>query len=455
MKGTAENIMKHPGTPLVSVIIPVYNTEDYLRQCLDSAVHQTLRDIEIICINDGSTDHSLAILEEYQAIDPRVAVISQENRGLSAARNCGMKKAKGKYIYFLDSDDYADPETLKRSTELAEKNDLDAVVFGFEQFADDEKMLQIHPFRVHLFDGFVKVYSGTEYMKSAKDCEAYSSPVWTAVWRRAFLEKNGLRFVEGILHEDMLFSFQAYMAADRVMAIPERLYHYRARPDSICTKPISAKNVIGSFECAKGVLKYVLEGEHEPDRAHEIWRAYRELSDYTASLFSAVSAEEQTKTIPPGEMEGDLFRQMISRYQADRLQEALAAAQEETGKLRKTLGRYQEETDRLEKTLGEMQRAADRLEKELEEKQRETDRLEKTLGEMQSAADRLEKELAEKQKETDGLREALFRQRGETAHLQEEIGKTYASWTYRIGHAATWLPRKVRDGVRRYKEKTQ
>ena len=427
MKGTVENIMKHPGTPLVSVIIPVYNTEDYLRQCLDSAVNQTLKDIEIICIDDGSTDHSPAILEEYQAKDPRVVIISQDNRGLSAARNCGMIKARGKYVYFLDSDDYVDSETLKRSTELAEKNDLDAVVFGFEQFADSDELLKIHPCMVNIFSGSERVYTGAEYMSAAKDGGAYASRVWTAVWRRPFLEKNGIRFVEGILHEDMLFSFQAYMAADRVMAIPERLYHYRARPDSICTKPISAKNVIGSFECAKGVLKYALEGEHEPDRAHEIWRAYRELSDYTASLFSAASAEEHTKAIPPGEMERELFRQMISRYQADRLQEALAAAQEESGKLRKTLGRYQEETDRLEKTLGEMQRAADRLEKELEEKQRETD----------------------------GLREALLRQRRETAHLREEIGKTYASWTYRLGRAVTWLPRKVRDGVRRFKEKNQ
>ena len=380
-----ENHMKHPETPLVSVIIPVFNTEDYLGQCLDSAVNQTLKDIEIICINDGSTDHSPAILEEYQAKDPRVAVISQENRGLSAARNCGMKKACGKYIYFLDSDDYVDSETLEKCTELAEENNLDAVVFGLEQFADSDELLQIHPCMVNIFNGPAKVYTGTEYMSAAKDCGAYASMVWTAVWRRAFLEKYDLRFKEGILHEDMLFSFQAYMAADRVMAIPERLYHYRARPDSICTKPVSAKNVIGSFECVKGVLKYALEGEHDPDRAHEIWRAYRELSDYTVSLFSAVSEEEHTRAIPPGEMEEELFRQMISRFQADRLQKALE----------------------------------------------------------------------EKQREADGLREALLRQQRETAHLQEEIRKTYGSWTYRIGRVATWMPRKVRDGVHRYKEKTQ
>ncbi len=113
--------MKNPGTPGVSVIIPVYNPEDYLRQCLDSAVNQTLRDLEIICVNDGSTDDSAAVLEEYQAKDPRIIVVSQKNLGLSASRNRGMKMARGTYIYFLDSDDEVDLQTLERCTELAEE----------------------------------------------------------------------------------------------------------------------------------------------------------------------------------------------------------------------------------------------------------------------------------------------------------------------------------------------
>lgn len=166
------------------------------------------------------------------------------------------------------------------------------------------------------------------------------------------------------------------------MAIPERLYHYRARPDSTCTKPVSAENVLGSFECAKDILKYALEAEQEPDREQEIRRAYRELCDYTCSLFSAISAEEQEDAVPPGETDGELFRQMLARFREDELK------------------------------------------RELEEKRREADRLERALEEKQ--------------------REAM--------HLQEEIGKTYASWTYRIGHAATWLPRKMRDRVRWLKE---
>ena len=290
-------------------------------------------------------------MEEYQAKDPRIIVVSQENLGLSAAQNRGMKMARGKYIYFLDSDDEVDLQTLERCTKFAEEHALDAVVFDFGQFADSEELLHIHPCCAELFSGPAQVCSGAEYMKTAKDCGSFSSPVWTAVWRRAFLKEKGLQFKEGILHEDMLFSFQAFMAADRVMAIPERLYHYRARPDSICTKPVSVDNVMGAFECAKGILKYALEAEQEPDRELEIRRAYRALCDYTCSLFSAVPAEEKEDAVPPGETDGELFRQMLARFRENGLKRELEERRREADRL-------QEKADSLERALAEKQREA-------------------------------------------------------------------------------------------------
>ena len=117
--------------PKVSVIIPVYNVEKYLRECLDSVVNQTLKDIEIICINDGSPDNSLAILEEYAKKDSRIIVISQENSGVSTARNVGIDLAKGDYLYFIDADDYAEPDLLELSYQKALSTQCDIVNFGF------------------------------------------------------------------------------------------------------------------------------------------------------------------------------------------------------------------------------------------------------------------------------------------------------------------------------------
>ena len=126
----------------VSVIIPVYNVEQYLRECLDSVTSQTLKQIEIICIDDGSTDNSLEILKEYQAKDTRIKIIRQENGGLSSARNTALKHCSGDYITFVDSDDYLRTDALQLLTEKAQENDLDMLTFGGYNFDDTSKQFQ-------------------------------------------------------------------------------------------------------------------------------------------------------------------------------------------------------------------------------------------------------------------------------------------------------------------------
>lgn len=114
----------------VSVILPVYNTEKYLPECLDSLLNQTLKDIEIICINDGSTDNSLEILQEYQANDQRIRILNQENQGAAIARNKGIQMAEGEYLSFLDADDFFDENMLKWSYEKAQKTNSDICIYG-------------------------------------------------------------------------------------------------------------------------------------------------------------------------------------------------------------------------------------------------------------------------------------------------------------------------------------
>ena len=121
----------------VSVIVPVYNVENFLKECLDSIVNQTLYDIEIICINDGSTDNSLAILESYAKSDDRIKIISQENKGLGAVRNVAFNHISGDYVFFIDSDDYIDLNTLKKLYENAISNDSDLVFFKIARFDEE------------------------------------------------------------------------------------------------------------------------------------------------------------------------------------------------------------------------------------------------------------------------------------------------------------------------------
>ena len=131
--------------PVVSIIIPVYNVESYLAECLDSACNQTLKNIEIICINDGSTDNSLNILQEYEKRDNRISIISQDNRGASRARNIGIQHAKGKYIYFLDSDDYLAHDALEMLVNTMETGNLELLLFNANVFGEagvEKKRLQ-------------------------------------------------------------------------------------------------------------------------------------------------------------------------------------------------------------------------------------------------------------------------------------------------------------------------
>ncbi|MFR5028212.1 MAG: glycosyltransferase family 2 protein [Coprococcus sp.] len=121
----------------VSVILPVYNVSDYLRQCMDSIVGQTLKDIEIICVDDGSTDDSLAILKEYEAKDQRVKVIQQANAGAGAARNKGLEIATGEYLSFLDSDDFFEPDMLEKAWSKAHETRAQVVVFRSDQYRED------------------------------------------------------------------------------------------------------------------------------------------------------------------------------------------------------------------------------------------------------------------------------------------------------------------------------
>ena len=118
--------------PLISIIIPVYNVESYLNQCLESLKHQTLKDFEVILVNDGSTDNSLSICKEYSSLLPNCQIIEQKNQGVSVARNTGIQNASGNYFYFMDSDDYLENEALELCFEKAESNNLDFVLFDAE-----------------------------------------------------------------------------------------------------------------------------------------------------------------------------------------------------------------------------------------------------------------------------------------------------------------------------------
>lgn len=217
--------------PKISVIIPVYNVENYLNECLDSVVNQTFEDIEIITVDDGSTDKSLSILKKYWRHDSRFTIISQENKGLSAARNAGLKIAKGEYIYFLDSDDYIELDALQELYAQASEKDLDMVLFKTCCFYDESKEKFTNEyFEMSFLEDLVNenIFSYGDLNQKVYDLAV---TMGSTFFKRDLI--SDLTFPEGLIFEDNPFFIEAILNAKRVFFFDKYLYHKRERKDSI------------------------------------------------------------------------------------------------------------------------------------------------------------------------------------------------------------------------------
>ena len=210
--------------PKVSIIVPIYNVERYLSLCLDSCIKQTLYDIEIICVNDGSTDNSLAIAEEFAKIDNRIRIISKPNGGLSSARNTGLDNATGKLIIFLDSDDYIARNACERIWCESLEAPTDIIVFGTEIIPTTPRASQWHydvlHVRTHRYFGFEPKVLFNE--PSAKPF------VWRQAYSKEFIDKHNLRFDNNTKYgEDMVFQLEAFPHGTNFSFIADKLYVYR------------------------------------------------------------------------------------------------------------------------------------------------------------------------------------------------------------------------------------
>lgn len=213
-------------TPMVSVIVPCYNGEKYVAQCLDSIVNQTLREIEIICIDDGSTDGTLEILKGYEKVDSRVIVIEQKNAGAGAARNNGLRLAKGRYLSFLDADDFFEPNMLEEAYLSAEKYQADFVVFNSDEYCVDLDAFVETPW-VLFADQIPEQMPFTYREITGNVFRVFVGWAWDKLYRRDFVLKHDLWFQEQRTTNDMLFVFSALVVADRITVVDKLLAHHR------------------------------------------------------------------------------------------------------------------------------------------------------------------------------------------------------------------------------------
>ena len=243
----------------LSVVIPVYNCEKYLEKCLNSVINQTYQDIEIICINDGSTDNSLNILKEYALKDPRIKIISTANMGLSNARNVGIKKASGEYISFVDSDDWLEPQAYQLAIEAFIQHNTDFVAYLSNIVPDNDN---IDPNWLNITKNYHKLkLNGVNYI----DIKTYKKTTVTVnnkIFKTSIIKNNDINFPVGILFEDNAFITKYFLHGKLGYYIDIPLYNYRQRKDSIMYRRLKHTHTTISLDHLKifqDVYEYYLK----------------------------------------------------------------------------------------------------------------------------------------------------------------------------------------------------
>lgn len=244
----------------VSVILPIYNVAPYLKDAFDSLLHQSLADIEIIAVNDGSTDNSEEIIKKYQQQDSRIISFSQENQGQSVARNLALQHATGEYIYMMDSDDIlSGPEVLQTCYEYAERNRADLVFFDRDWLLEDRSNFSVSLHSTKYVEEN-KAYDGESLLDLLLDTTSYNCVVWLLLIRHDHLKYLGLKFYPGIIHEDELFTTVLLLSSSSIYCLKQSFVKHRVRSASTVGMKFTRRNM----DCYLTVADELLKFRHTP-----------------------------------------------------------------------------------------------------------------------------------------------------------------------------------------------
>ncbi len=303
--------------PKVSIIVPVYNVEKWLRDCLNSVLAQTVQDLEILCIDDASPDNSGRILDEYAEKDPRFRVFHlQQNQMQGHGRNLGLREARGEYVYFLDSDDMITPESMEELYLLCERDHLDGVFFDsqaiYENAAFSKRFSTYPAVRNGAYPD--KVLSGIELFELFNEQDEYLVYVQREFWRRDFLLENDIWNLEHLEHEDEFFTFQAILLAERVRYVPKPYFIRRYRENSVMTRDRMPKDFHGYFLTFEHMTEFV---ERHSLKMPGLNKCLLHMWDVTVSSYDSFRNERPTAWFSGEEIK--LYRQFQNIMQMQSL----------------------------------------------------------------------------------------------------------------------------------------
>ena len=287
---------------MISVIVPFFNGQKYLSTCVSCLNNQEIDNMEIILVDDGSTDDSLKIAKQIESEYKNVKFVCKKHSGLSDTRNVGFQHATGKYVYFLDVDDFLEKNALKKAVELAERNMADIVVFDSLNVAEElnsvngisdipQKYKMSSPYAKRSIKPFV-IYSGIDFATdSLMSEEGFFPPVWLGIYNREFLIREKIFFCS-IIHEDNIYSMDACLSAKSIVYLPDILHYRRVVSNSITHGKKTKKHIEGSMEVVK--YNYQLYKKFSQNKKYRIafkrwsilnsWNVYTELKECERSI---------------------------------------------------------------------------------------------------------------------------------------------------------------------------
>lgn len=380
--------------PYISVILPVYNTALYLRSCLDSLKEQSLQNIEIIWVNDGSTDESLHILERYAKGDNHFVILSQENAGLSVARNTGAKFAKGEYLYFCDSDDMLQDIALEKLYEKAKKENLDMIFFNAKLLFQNEEMVDEGKIKYYeRKNNYEGIWTGKSLMHAMLENYEYLPSACLSIVKKEYFYKNNLWFIPGILHEDQVYTFKAMYDADRVGYLKNKFYIRRMRSNSIMTSNKAFTHVYGYFYSALELMNYSNKINLLQEDMNLFENILNRLISNAFKIYNTLSNEDKNIRNIMSVYEQIQFKNLVLNYKH-------ASNNKNIVERKNSLSLEKSENNKQEKQL--------------------------------------KADLAKTQKELKKYKKQL-----------EDVKSGYS---FRIGRVITFIPRKIRGGIKCYKE---
>lgn len=389
----------------ISVIIPVYNVDKYLRDCLDSVINQTLTDIEIICVNDGSTDTSGDILREYAQKDSRIIILNQVNQGQTYARNKGLEIAKGKYIYFLDSDDMIVKYAFQNMYEQMFLNDLDILYFDANLIYESNELEEKFSTTKKYYKSrklSTDIMSGAKMLVTMQQKKCFNVQPCLYLTKAKFLKESKFKFKEGMYREDNLFTFQTMLTANRVKHLQENLYIYRIRGNSTMTVNVTYAHFHGYFTCYIEMLEFINKYEYTDDVEEAIVSVLYGVHYCTIRDYKKLSQEDLEKINSFSKLENYYFYNFF----VPKLETKNNS--KDDGELTEKLNWNRNELRKSQKTIN------------------------KYIGQIDYYKNKYE--------ETRGL---MNKYKGQVRYHKNEKESLKNSLSFRIGRIITWLPRKL------------